>query len=372
MMYAVKIDRNLDLSLNNDRDHFYDLLQSSKELPFTIEEIQRCVDFLLTHLKQKEWLKIYPVPSIWGNISIGLKVGKSHSQSLDFFYHVIPLAKNLSRLKCLENFDIILKRLDIPSHERLSTILEVQIAANYQDIGYKVELQPENGKGGLCDIRICVEDGNEWIYIECKVPSINDSQFLQRRQKVILDLENTILERTKPFLPSTHRIEIQFSSKFKRQRSYKWLEEIVHSLKNKEFESWKESSGIRYCINPIKNQLIIHTYVIGTVRIPDYPTSLSGSGVHIWYSIGNIAKNLINLIKDARAQLPDTQRGIIVIKSDNIALIESKMGEMIKTADYKRIIGIVALDETHAFIFKNSDHIDIPSSMLNTVTHKCT
>lgn len=32
--------------------------------------------------------------------------------------------------------------------------------------------------------------------------------------------------------------------------------------------------------------------LVGVVRIPDYPTSISGSGVHISYSVGNVAKKL--------------------------------------------------------------------------------
>jgi hypothetical protein len=153
-MMHLQIERNLDLSLNSDKDYFCSLLANAEKIPFTVKEIKECVDFLSTHLNRGEWLKVYPIPSIWGNITVSVKVGKSSHQSLDFFYDVMPLAKNLISLHHVGKFDDTLRRLDIPSHERLSTILEVQVAANYQAVGFEVELQPENGKGGLCDLRI--------------------------------------------------------------------------------------------------------------------------------------------------------------------------------------------------------------------------
>jgi hypothetical protein len=334
-MIHLPIGRNLDLSQNSDKDYFYSLLASSEKIPFTVKEIKDCVHFLSIHLSRDEWLKVYPIPSFWGNISTAGKVGKSRYQSLDFFYDVIPLARNLISLQYHEKFDGIIKRLDIPSHERLSTILEVQVAANYQAAGFEVDLQPENGKGGLCDLRIRLKDKNEWIYVECKVPNTSDSQRIIGRQKIIDDLAQTVLKKTEPFLPLTHRIEIHLSSRFKRQKNYEWLDSIIYSIKNNELEYWKASSGIKYCINSINSELRRPPKYMtsGVTRTTGYSTQIFGSGVHISYSAGNFRQKLTQLIKDARNQLPDNQRDIIVIKSINIALIEQKIREIIKVCN---------------------------------------
>jgi uncharacterized membrane protein YfbV (UPF0208 family) len=53
-----------------------------------MEEINKSIEFLSIYLKGDEWLKIYPLPSILGNVAISVKVGKSLHQSLDFFYDV--------------------------------------------------------------------------------------------------------------------------------------------------------------------------------------------------------------------------------------------------------------------------------------------
>jgi hypothetical protein len=247
------------------------------------------------------------------------------------------------------------------------------VAANYQTAGFKVELQPENGKGGLCDIKIHLKDKNEWIYVECKVPNTADSQRIMGRQQVILELAETVLKKTEPFLPLTHRIEIQLPSRFRRQKNYKWLDDITYSIKNDELESWKESFEIRYCISSIDNQLRSPNtnMVVGVVRTTGYPTRLSGSGVHVSYSAGNFAQKLIRLIKDARNQLPDNQRDIIIIKSVNVASIRPKTVEMLREPGYKKIIGIIGLDQTQAFISKNSHHTDIPQDILQRTTYKC-
>jgi hypothetical protein len=151
------------------------------------------------------------------------------------------------------------------------------------------------------------------------------------------------------------------------------LDNIIHSIKNNEFESWESSFGIKYCISPVDNELPRPSkhMTSGVVRTMGHPTPITGSGVHISYSAGNISQKFTDLIKDARNQLPDNLRGIIVIKGFSIDLIEQKIQEIIKWPNYKKIIGIVALSQTQAFISKNSHHPDIPQEMLYRTTYKC-
>jgi hypothetical protein len=66
----LKIDRTLNLRSNLDRLYFYEQLQKSKDLPFTLEEIKDSIEFISTHLVDDEWLIIYPRVVNGGQTSI--------------------------------------------------------------------------------------------------------------------------------------------------------------------------------------------------------------------------------------------------------------------------------------------------------------
>jgi hypothetical protein len=250
------------------------------------------------------------------------------------------------RLRDMQNFYRIVMRINIASHERPGTILEAQAAATYLNAGYTVELQPENG---LCDARINLKDKAEWLYIECKLENTIDSKRFQSRQKFINELAHLILQKTKPFLPQSHTIEIMLPSDFRQvRRDQGWVEEIV---KNNKLEQWKEINGIKYCVHSKKKELQSppRHMIGGATILPSTPISLNELDVNIIYHTSNMIKRLLHLTNDARKQLPDNARGIMIVKALGISAMNSKFPQIIRNPGFKRVAGIVGLGYTWLF-----------------------
>lgn len=369
------IDKNLNLRHFQDRDYFYNLLQKENNLPYSFEDIKSSINFILSHIRGDEWLKIYPVPSIVSDISLAVKVGQL-TVSLDFLYEVIPLGLNLIRLQDLNKFNRIIASLNIPTHERASTMFEARVAPTYRGLGYTVDLEPPNGRGQLCDLGIKPTNLNEWIYIECKSENLDDRRILQARQEIAQSLTRIVHERAKEFLHPSYRIDIQATSNIiKKKKNDKWLNDIIVAVKNNEIEQWKESEGIRYCINLKKNQLQIppnHIYSGVAVLPGNIPVSLYGSSsVCVFYPVGSyVVRNISKLLMDGRKKLPDNYRGIIAIKVFDTSLLKSIIPR-IKNVKYRTIIAVIAIASTNAFIIKNNTHNDIPNEILKIPTLLC-
>lgn len=75
----------------------------------------------------------------------------------------------------------------------------MRIVATYKGSGFTVELEPQNGKGGRCDLRIISKSLKKWLYIECKAQNPGDSQIIQSRQKLIDELSNQIYSRVRNY-----------------------------------------------------------------------------------------------------------------------------------------------------------------------------
>jgi hypothetical protein len=214
---------------------------------------KKSIAFISANLHDEEWLKIYPVPSLWGDISVNVKVG-STSTSLDFLYEIIPLGANLIQLQDLAGFSRIVNRLDISSYERISTIFEVRVAATYKGSGYTVDLEPQNGKGGRCDLRIMSKGLKDWLYIECKAQNPIDSEIIKRRQKFISELSNQIYSEVKMFLGAQDRIEVQLPSwNIQMNKKNNLIKNIVMANRKKEIGQWMEFYSIKYRISERKN-----------------------------------------------------------------------------------------------------------------------
>jgi hypothetical protein len=134
----LKIDRTLDLRNNIDSLYFYEQLQNIKDLPFTFEEIKESIEIISTYLTGDEWLIIYPgVVNLGqafishGNLVTKIQIAEDGQQLLCCFIEdIIPLGLNLLQLRSLSNFDRLIQRLNIPSHERTSTIFEIFVTAS--------------------------------------------------------------------------------------------------------------------------------------------------------------------------------------------------------------------------------------------------
>jgi hypothetical protein len=119
----MKIDRNLNLNKFQNRTFFDKQLENEINLPYKPKIIKRSIDFISSNLHDEDWLKIYPLPSLRGDISVSIKVGPAMGTALDFYYEIIPLGLNLIQLEDLIGFSRIVKSLDTRSYERIKPIL---------------------------------------------------------------------------------------------------------------------------------------------------------------------------------------------------------------------------------------------------------
>ena len=338
---------------------------------------KKSIAFISANLHDEEWLKIYPVPSLWGDISVNVKVG-STSTSLDFLYEIIPLGANLIQLQDLAGFSRIVNRLDIPSYERISTIFEVRVAATYKGSGYTVDLEPQNGKGGRCDLRIMSKGLKDWLYIECKAQNPIDSEIIKRRQKFISELSNQIYSEVKMFLGAQDRIEVQLPSwNIQMNKKNNLIKNIVMANRKKEIGQWMEFYSIKYRISERKNPPEIpanHVMSGGVVPLQkDTAVPLTATAVHITCPLGNVIKNALNLITDARKQLSEHSRGLIALKMLNGSAI---LNHIIKRSEgqlekYEKIVAIIIIDDNRLYPITNKLHNDIPDAVLRVPSFLC-
>lgn len=354
----------------HDRTIFDKQLEKERDLPYKAEIIEKSIDFISLKLHDEEWLKIYPIPSLRGDISASIKVGPTRNTTLDFFYEIIPLGINLIELQDLPRFSRIVQSLDIPSYERISTIFEVRIAGTYKGSGFTVELEPHNGKGGRCDLRIMSKSLKKWLYIECKAQNPDDSQIIQSRQKLIDELSNQIYSRVKNFLNAQHRVEVQlpksYSMPLKKRNSL--LENIALAITKREIGQWKECYSVEYRISEMKDPPEIPVnHIHGGLLITrgNIGVSLMESTIHITCPLGNVIRNALNLVTDARKQLPDHFRGLIALKMFNGSIVLNHMNKRIQQSVYENIAAIIVIDNNHLFPIRNRLHIYISDAVLS-------
>jgi hypothetical protein len=208
---------------------------------------------------------------------------------------------NLIQLQDLAGFSRIVKSLDIPSYERISTIFEVRVAATYKGSGYTVDLEPQNDKGGLCDLRIISKSLKDWLYIECKAEDPTDSEIINRRLKLIEKLSYQIYSKVKSSLAAQHRIEVQLPSDYTQlKKKNDLIENIVVAITEKKIGQWMECYSIKYRISKRKRFLLNHIYSGLLITKVNTAVPLTETAVHITYPVGNVIRNALNLITDAR------------------------------------------------------------------------
>lgn len=172
----IRLDRNLNLLNQKDKNYIINAITQNPDLKSKLSEIVTSIDTISNYL-DLEWLVVYP-PIVCEPI-ISVKIGAKNHDSLHFFSEVIPLGLALKRLENHHNFHRLIQKLRTHSHEKINAWLEAITALKYLDLGYEVELEPSNQKGGLCDLRIL--SGTDWIYLECKVENHQDSKYFKSR-----------------------------------------------------------------------------------------------------------------------------------------------------------------------------------------------
>ncbi len=339
-----------------DELYFYDELEKTKDLSFSINEIRSSINFIFNNLEDDEWLIIHP-----GSLLLGTGVSITHDVLLtriqitmpkhgrplynlcDFIKEIVPLGLDLIQLRHIQNFGRLIEKLNIPSHERTSTMLVIFVAAKLLRSGYSVDLEPPNKKGGFCDLKVCKPGQND-IYIECKALNSHESELKQKRQNFIQALSDHILRKTISLLPPDRSIIVELPDNYmRRPKTDLWIDSIISSLKDKEFDQWKQVTGIKYRIHfgSYSGTLPARYLVVGSGITPGFYNVLITS------AMGNASSTLRKTIKEAKHQIPDNQYGVIIIQTQDFDILTNIATERLSRQDFSNIICIIGINSSH-------------------------
>lgn len=375
---SVEISRVLNLRTNADKLYFFEQIQKIKNPPFTTEEISESIAFISANLKDDEWLMLYPGLINGGGILIShsnnvtkIQIGSFEDGGplyhlYDFIEDIVLLGIDLLQLSDLPNFQKWLQRLNVPSHERASAMFEIFVAANFRRSGYDLALQPSNGRNGFCDLKIW--KGQSEAYIECKSLNSFESELYQKYQNFIDALCEEVWQKTISYLSDGQSVIIQLPSGYRHDvKSDSWIDKILSSIRDKQFDEWRECNGIKYRIHIGQFHGTLparHLFV--------------GRGTRAgWFDVQVISRiretdvslRLRKIIKEAKKQLPDIDNGIIVIQTQYSHILSNIATTNLDTEYYKKVIYIVGIDASYkTTIVKNKinsgdDFIEVFSKM---------
>ena len=208
------LKRNLNLRVMEDRQELLDSLESNQ-----IKLDSLVLDYALKHLSD-EWLQLLIVDAC--------SVRISHKGQ-----HALPLSVWLNLIQCLFEFrnhtgiEEQIRRLNIPSHERLDTLLVIVVAGRYHQRGIQVIFEP-NGRRST-DLLIVKPPHR--VYVEVKRENFMEHDRQQRTQAIagILTqrLDNDLRDS---LVAADSRIEIRLS---RRRCSDQYLEKVIREVKEK-------------------------------------------------------------------------------------------------------------------------------------------
>ena len=181
----------------------------------------------------------------------------------------------------------------------------------------------------------------DWLYIECKAENPTDSEIINRRLKLIEKLCYQIYYKVKSFLAAQHRIEVQLPSDYTQlKKKNDLIENIVVAITEKKIGQWMECYSIKYRISKRKDPPEIppnHIYSGLLITKSNTAVPLTETAVHITVPVGNVIRNALNLITDARKQLPVHLRGLIALKMFNGCAILDHIIKRIQQKEYEMI-----------------------------------
>jgi hypothetical protein len=317
-----------------------------------VKDVISSIDFISDNLTDDEWVIVYregisenhmsiTYGGSFTKIQIASYNGKPLYHLSSFMDEIVSLGLDLLQLHNLSKFERLIKRLNIPSHERSSAIFEAFVAAKAVRLGYNVELEPSNGKGGFCDLKANKASMKD-LYVECKALNSHESELKQKRQDFLQDLSHSIWARTILFLPADRSIIIELPEDYRRSTSVIWIDSIILALKNKEYDEWKQINGIRFRIHSGKYTGILSAreMLVGTGSIPGWYE------VQITSPVGNASSSLRKTIREAKHQIPDKQQGIIAIQTQDFDIIKRIAEDRLSSDDYKNITCIAGVNSS--------------------------
>lgn len=361
------IDRNLNLKDKRDRDYFLKKLEMRQNLPVTVGQVEEAISFLQRKLDE-EWLTLYP---FYSSAHVSVKTGAKSHQALDFFSIVLRLGFALLALEESKGSDRLIAKLNLHSFDRLSAIVEIICAARYKTAGYDIELEPSTWKGKFCDFRVRFND--EWIYFECKKESFTGSRYFQKASRFADNLIDLVLSGVEHRLPITHRIDIRLHRQPQRSELPKLVNSISNCIDAGQFSKWKRVGETEFALNP-RGAITPHpTLTAGLFRAtvetaPKPITQLANIQVVFDPFGSKELQKARRLIREARVQLPQDSKSIMVLESLHPKRIVRIAEEKLKQAGYENVIAILVVGDVptgkERFLTLNASHLSFPLDFL--------
>lgn len=354
------LDRNYDLSNDNDRSEFISSYESYLTSIIPIQTFNEIIDFLIKHLGDN-WVNVYSL----GTISI--KTGDKLSRGMDFFKYVLPFGFNLLELQNLNGFESILRRLHTPTLIE-STILEINSAARYRKSGYEIELEPLIEGGKCADFK--VNFMGEWIYFECKKEHMEVSKYYINYNKYASEIMNELNQIYKDELNDEFRIDVVFHKRLPRKYLTGFYSEIRNVIKKKSYKKWIMYDDVEFAINNRMDFLNFQPQPVklASMIVSDKPTRLSDENAHLrlfFNPFGNKEiQKIRRILKEAKNQIPKTHRGIIILEVNHTEKMVSVVEEKINRKGYEHII-VVLVVGNGAWLVPNKSHKDFPKDFVS-------
>ncbi|KKN57596.1 hypothetical protein LCGC14_0560800 [marine sediment metagenome] len=199
------------------------------------------------------------------------------------------------------------------------------------------------------DFISAVKKNDEWIFFECKVENLYESDYLKTRNSFFLELKSQINNNF-----SNLRIDFWNKTELEEKDIHNIVDGVKQKFKEKVFGCQIDIYGNTFILNQLSDDIKLKN----VIRV--YPSYLGVSE----------KKRISNLINKANKQIPSTNKGIIIIKSYKFEFAESVAREKINRANFNNIIAIVIIAMGKGKIFINPNNQDFPREFLNITISK--
>jgi hypothetical protein len=354
------IVRRCDLGTPTDRTWLAEQIRNAKGLLFSVEELCSIVNFV-SRILEKDWLTVYP------GGRLGLRIEEKMLEGLYLFEHLIPLGCGLRMLEGKPGFEILLSKLNRPTYDRLSTLLEAFAAARYAAAGFDVELNPTTPEGKHSDFKVLFR--KEWIYFECKRVNVRENQSAKKNLEFAHRLIDVIVKRFRERIPNNSRIEIRLDRRPTSAQTQALLDDLEARIVNDCLKSWVIREFGKYALVPRSAERSQDGYCTSVMQITvgTTPTLLALAQAPVCIFLNpygsKIEQRFREELRQSRRQIPAGSRGILVIQGLNEDVASRIMQERICCPEYRNIIAGVAIDNG-AIAVRRDDHSDVETDFI--------
>ena len=293
---------------------------------------------------------------------ITVHTGPKTLQGFHLFNHLIPLGRGLILLNDKPGFSMLLRKLNQPTYERLSGLLEAFTAARYAAAGYDVELEPKTADRRSPDFRVRLHA--EWIYFECKRINVEHNESVRKNREFIMMLENDFSAKFRGKIPNGYRIDIRLDTKPNSAQIQTLASDLERMIHSGTYEVWFEQDYGKYALVPRADFEKARGYPTRSMQITvgTTLTPISASVAEVTISFNpfgsKIEQRFRSVLKESKRQIPSKSRGILIIQGLDEAKAMSVLQERLGRPDYHNIIAGVAIGNG-VYAVPRDDHSDV-------------